>query len=189
MEEQVPPRQKACAAICGRVASQVASWPTPVEMVQIALACSTRQPAELLQFMFSRGLARAATAKAADLAVKEEEWAALFGTASRPSGVGAVGALQREPELQEGVLKIQNALRCTVAETAQGQAWARPWTRTAAFLAMHTDEHEQLITHSVGNIVRADCRRLDDLRAEIEDSNWDTVLLASVVSALAAAVQ
>ena len=189
MEEQVPPRQKACAAICERVARQVAGWPTSVEMVQIALACSTRKPAELLQFMFSRHLAQAAIAKAPELAVKKEEWVALFGTASRPSGVGAVSAVQCEPGLKEGILKIQNALRCTVAETAQGQAWARPWTRTAAFLAMHTDEHEQLITFSVGNIVRADFRRLEDFRAEIEESSWDTMLLASVVSALAAAVQ
>ena len=181
-------RQQAVADIRARVGEHVATWVADAECVQISLAASTREPAELLAFLFKPAVAKAAARKIKELSMSLEEWSALFGSMARPTKTTSLEKVVAEPKFVQSVNTLQNALRCTVGEAAQGTAWARAWTRSCCYLAMHNELHEECIATCLGSVVRADSRRLEELRVAIDDTGLDTMLLGQMLVALADSV-
>lgn len=178
-------RQQAMAAIRGRAQQYVGSWVKDSECVQIALASATREPGEMLEFLFSKATARLAAAHTKHLAITAGEWGALFGAHARPTRTGTMDALITDVDFQSSVTQMQNALRCTVGERSIGESWGRNWTRAACIFAMHTEGHEDLLASSLGSVVKADSRRLDDYRSELEEEGMDTMFVGQVLVALA----
>jgi len=181
-------RQRAVADIRQRVAENVASWLSDTECVELALAASTREPAELLGFLFKPQLARAAAPKLKLLAITLDEWAALFGSTARPTKTTLLERVLQEDKFVSSVKTLQNALRCTIGEEAQGSTWSRAWTKASCYVGMHSETHEECIAVCLGNVVRADSRRLEELRVIIDDDGLETMLLGQMLSALADSV-
>ena len=181
-------RQAAVAGIRARVQEHVGSWLGDAEAVQVALACATRDPGELLDYVASREAARRAKANAGTLAITSAELTALFGSAATPAKGAPISAVVATSGFKTEEAKLGAALRCTVAETGPSAAWARPCCRLACHYAMNMPRHEEALHIALGGLVRADSRRLDDLRADVEEAGPDQMLLALAVVAMGESV-
>jgi hypothetical protein len=178
-------RQACVHAIRSRVNEHVADWLGDTACMQLALCASTRGGDELLEFVLKPNVAKIAIREAPKVALSQDEWNVLFGFKAIPSKTGHFEKVQRDKTFAQSVERIQNALRCTVGESGQGAMWQRTWTKAACTLALHTESHEEWVASSLGNVVRADLRRLEDLRCTMEDEGMETMMLAEVVQALA----
>lgn len=181
-------RQAAVAGIKARVQEHVGSWLSDAEAVQVALACATRDPDELLDYVTSREAARRAKAGAKALAITSAELTALFGSSATPAKGKPVASVAALPAFKAEGARLGAALRCTVAENGPSAAWAKPCCRLACHFAMHMQKHEEALHIALGGLVRADSRRLDDLRADVEDAGPDLMLLALTVVGLSESV-
>ena len=178
-------RQAAARAICVRVRESVAGWLTDRMCMQVAICASMRTCDELLSFLLKAHVARGAVAASKTLLLSPSEWDALFGHQASPCQTSPLADVRADPRFVHSCGRVQSALRCTVGESGQGALWQRPLTKAACALAMHMDRYEEFITSSLGNVVRADLRRLEDLRCTMEDEGVDVVLVAQLVQALA----
>ena len=76
----------------------------------------------------------------------------------------------------------------TIAENEQAAAYARAWTRGLCFLALHFEHSDHAIQACLGTIVRADTRRLEDLRCEIDDVGPNVMLVSRLILAVSDAI-
>lgn len=186
--EAVAARQQTLLAVRQRAAAALGTWMKDEELLQAALACTLRRPADVLDFMFNAAVARVAKQKQKTLSVSLEEWGMLFGSGSRPIRIDHVEKMQQDSNYTTQVDRVKTALRCTVNEQTQGSAWASPWTRTACLVAMHVDANERFLAGCLTNVVSADSRRLEDLRCELDDEGMPVLMMCEVLSALARSV-
>lgn len=191
-------RQRVLMDVRSRVHQNIGSWLKDFECVQISICASLKDPKETLDFLFRREVASMCLEKRQQIAITLHEWAALYGAVTT-EGAAAVAAatgagkayienLTHDCEFKSIIKRIEAALRCSTEEGDLKKTWAHPLTKAACVLAMHTDDHENLISSSIGSIVRADHRRLEELRSEIDDVDRDVIMIASVIAALAEAV-
>ena len=178
-------RVTAVAAIRARVAERIGPWVKDPECVQMALASAMREPGEMLEFLFSRTVAKEAHKNAKSIAMTIGEWGALVGSQSRVTKPAPVEVLCDDKAFKAGIQQVQNALRCTVEERDIAPTWSRAVTKTACVLAMHTENHEDFLESALGSVVKADARRLDDLRETLEQEGTDTMAMAAAIVALA----
>jgi hypothetical protein len=181
-------RQAALVAIRARVGEYVGGWLRDDECVQVVIASSMRCNKEVIEFLFKPNVARDASKALSALAITPEEWVALFGYMARPTRGAQLERLALEDGFRANTVKIQNALRTTVGEETQGQAWSRGWTQAACMAAMHAGMYEEFVSACLGNVVRADLRRMEDLQTELDDSGADTMLLGQLLGALSESV-
>lgn len=118
----------------------------------------------------------------------DTEFSALFGTDAHPLRTTALETVFGDATFTRAVGRLQKALRCTTAEALQAKAWMNPFTKTACLLAIHATQFEDHVSSCLGNIVRADLRRLEDLQNELDDEGADVMLLGQVVVALSSSV-
>jgi hypothetical protein len=172
--------ETALSGVCQRAAA-VAPWLTKAECVQLSMCLATSYASDFVAFLFNGSVQRAAAAAPA-LAMSVAEFEALFGIEVRAPCGSTFEEVAKE--IDEASCQLQHALRCTLAETAQGAAWQRARTRLAAHFSMHTPLHDEFLRGSLGSLVCSDCRRLDDLRADLEDAGADVVTASRVIVAL-----
>lgn len=181
-------RQCAVAAIRARSTAVVGSWLKDSDCLQLALAATMRSAPDIMEFMFNRVVAKTALASAKAIAVTDEEWAALFGSIARPTRGLLMEKTTEEGTFVEYIARLQNALRCTIGERAQSAVWSRSWSKAACLLAMHVELHEEYLSICLGNVVRGDSRRLEDLRAELDDDGTEVMLVSQVIQSLSESV-
>jgi hypothetical protein len=157
-------RQRAVSDIRTRVVKVAGTWLSTAECVQVALACATREPENVLGVLFNPRVSAAATANATMLAITHDEWQSLYGVSARQTRPGTVDAVLAEPVVAATVDRLCNALRCTLLEPQQSRGWQSSWRRLVCFASLHTaSEAELFIDASLGGLVRSDARRLEDL--------------------------
>lgn len=181
-------RVQAVLQIKSRVAEHVGSWLSDHEAVSIAIAAATRVSEETLEYLFSPVVAKKAIEKTKTLAATADEWDALFGADTRPLRVSPLEPLGRDAEFAQAVKDVGDALRTTVEEAEQKQIWGRQMTQAACTIAMHIDQHETYVSSCMGNIVRSDLRRLEDLQCKLEDDGPDAMLIGCTLTALSKCV-
>ena len=201
-------RQQAVANIRARVCEHVASWLTDPECVQVALSASTREPDELagrrrgLPVQAERGedggaqdhpsrVGACCPAAHRDHTRRVER--VVWSMARSPTKTSLLEKVVEEKFVQAVATRswlrgVGRTLRCTIGEQAQGSIWARAWTKSCCYLAMHNETHEECIATCLGNVVRADSRRLEELRVAIDDEGLETMLLGQMLVALADSV-
>lgn len=181
-------RVQAVSQIKARVAEHVGSWLADHEAVAVAIAAATRVAEEALEYLCKPVVAKKAIEKAKALAVTADEWDALFGAEARPLRVTSLESLSRDSEFAQAVKDVGEALRTTVEETEQKQIWSRQVTQAACTIAMHVEQHETYVSSCLGNIVRSDLRRLEDLQCKLEDEGPDAMLIGTTLTALSKCV-
>jgi len=139
----------------------------------------------MLEFLFSGTVAKEALKHSKGLMMTIGEWNALFGAHSRANRTTPVEELCAAECFQQPIRNVQGALRCTVEERDIAPQWARPVTKAACVFAMHTENHEDFLESALGSVVKADARRLDDLREQLEQEGTDTMTMAAAIVALA----
>ena len=55
-------------------------------------------------------------------------------------------------------------------------------------VALYTDSTEEIISAVLGGLVKADARRLDDVRSDVEDSDTEHVGLCQMIMSLSASI-
>ena len=158
------------------------------ECVQLAMASSMREKSDITDFLFKPVVARAAAEASDTLSMTVDEWSALFGAPARPTRGMKLEKLTTDEGFRTGTAKISNAIRTTVGERAQGEIWARGWTQAACMAAMHATAYEEFVSACLGNVVRADLRRMEDLQTELDEAGVDTMLLGQLLGALSESV-
>ena len=171
-----------------RVHRFVGSWLSDDECMQIALCCNTREPEDILSFLFNTNVRRSALKNVRELALTASEWTACFGVDSRANRDGGLGQVVKDADFVKKAEKLASALRCTISEPMQNASWQRPWTKAAALLSVHSEDPEPMLTSTLGDLVRADLRRLEDLRLEMEEKGVETMLLSQLVVGIAKSV-
>lgn len=159
------------------------------DCVALCLAASLpRDREELFGVLLNNNLCRVAVQCADALSIKEEEWKMLFGRESELTTESHAHAMLGEAGFSEHANAISAALRCSLTEPMSSTAWKRPTSKVSCYVALYTDSSEDFISHVLGGLVRADTRRLDDVRSGVEDGDTDHMLLCKGVLALAASV-
>lgn len=181
-------RQRTLTDVRTRVHTHVGTWLNDHECIQVALCASLREAEEATEFLFRKEVAKATLEKKRQLALNLHEWDALFGAPAVATNPASVERLAADGEFKSMLERLGTALRCTTEEKELKQTWGRGWTKAACVIAMHTDSHEDLVASSVGSVVRADSRRLEELRNEIDDDEAETMMLSSAIVALSQAI-
>lgn len=178
----------AVAQIRNRVGPVVGRWMRDDEYLQVALASATRSHTDLVEFLFNAQVAKAASKEFKTMAITPLEWEALYGWKARPTKSNMLENTVMEPTFVNLSAKLQNSLRTTISEREQQQVWSRSWAKAACLLATHVESHEAFLSTTLGNLVRGDLRRLEDLRTELDDGGIDVMLVGQIVASLAESV-
>lgn len=186
--EAIQARLAAVAQIRNRVGPVVGRWMRDDEYLQVALASATRSHTDLVEFLFNAQVARAASKDFKTMAITPLEWEALYGWKARPTKSNMLENTVMEPTFVNLSVKLQNSLRTTISEREQQQVWSRSWAKAACLLATHVESHEAFLSTTLGNLVRGDLRRLEDLRTELDDGGIDVMLVGQIVASLAESV-
>lgn len=181
-------RAKAVADIRQRVGNALGSWLSDEESLLVSIASGIRQAPELLDYLLNPTLAKRAKQNVKATTMTAEEWVYLFGPEARPTRTQKLDRAVSQKAFEANTEKLRAALRCTVEEAVQKAVWARTWTKASCFVALHVHEPEVVLGSCLNSIVRADLRRIEDLRADIDDAGIQTMMLAEVMEALAQSV-
>ena len=166
-------RERATTVMCARVDDRMA--------LQVVTACAMREPNELIGFLLPQHQAKRVMTYKTELALTTAEWTAIFGKEAPPLREGSVSTVVKSEDFRFALTRMSAALRCTVGEAEQSRAYARGWTQALCYIGMHLEDPDSAMEASLGTIVRADARRLEDLRAQIDDDGIDTMLMVKML--------
>jgi hypothetical protein len=169
------------------------------EALSIALMSGSVEAASLLDYASERTVRTDSTAATAKLALTDAEFVVLFGTpdpaAPRPRPGTAdhqrrLAEYEALPESKRLREQLEGALTTTLLEGAQRGAWrASAVIRVAAQVALcRASDAAGCVSSVVGGMVRADSRRLDDLKNNVEDRGIDIMTTTQAMWALASSV-
>lgn len=182
-------RAAVVAELRARVTKKLSSAVEDRDCVALCIAaCLPRDREELFGVLLNNNLCKTATGCADELAVTDAEWKALFGRESRTATEAHAAAVLREKGFGSHAVAISSALRCSLTEPEYAASWQRATSKVSCYVALYTDSSEEFIAHVLGGLVRADTRRLDEVRCTAEDEETDQLLLCKGVLALALSV-
>lgn len=182
--EQSQQRTFVLAALKERVAKIATHRLDDRQVLQMAIACSMREPADVLGMLFPPRVAHAAKENASKTGITVHEWNTIFGNDSHPlQDIGPHAAVQSQ-EFRDSLAAIGIALRCTTAETQQKQRWQRSWNQALCYIATHLNDPDPAIEAAIGTVVRSDTRRLEELYSLIDDNGCNTMLVTRIIIAI-----
>lgn len=177
------------AELRNRVEKNLSTTLVDTDCVSVCIAAAfPRDRDEILGFLLNSALSKRASNSADALALQEGEWAALFGKGSVLLRESTLLSMTNEPEFKEHAASLSDALRCSLTESVSKAAWQKASCKLSCYVSLYTDSSEEWVSHVIGGLVKADTRRLDDVRCGIEDSETDHMLLSRAVNALASCV-
>ena len=164
--------------------------------LSVALAAGCVEADELLEFLLEGQVRSAALAQRARLRLVDAQFQAIFASAPivlcrREAPLQRVAALFARPEAAALLRAVEQALVVTLLEAEPKARWERaPAVRLAAVLGVvRADDPTHACLEAVlGGLVAADKRKVEDLKAEIEDDGLDILLVAEAVRVLVACV-
>ena len=171
---------------------------TDHDALVVAITCGMEEAHALLEYSQSRGVRADTLAHASRLRLSDDEFCALFGTPdpssaqARHPGNAPQRLVEYEslPEAAAMRARLEAALGTTLGEGAQRGAWAaNPAIRVAAQVALcRSTDARACLASVLGGMVRADERRVEDLKTSVEDAGLDIMVTAQAIAALAASV-
>lgn len=175
--------------IVNRVRGAVSGNVVDSDCLAVSVACSLPKDRDEVVGLVLNGRCYAQAVESADsIALTSEEWETLFGkdaVATRDCGMSAVAS--SKPFLPHATA-IAAALRCSLSEPVAAASWQRSMSKISCYVSLYSDSCEQWINTVLGELVRADARRLDDVRSSAEDNDTDHLMLSQCVLAMAGSV-
>jgi hypothetical protein len=175
-----PLRDRVCKVAGSRLEERLA--------LQLSIACAMRESGDLVEFIAPRHVAAAVLERCGELAMTPEEWGGVFGHHLVPLREGGVAEAVRSSEFVSEIEALGEALRCTVSEPEQGSRYARAWGRALCYVGMHLSESDLALESVLGNVVRADGRRIEEMRERLDTDGSNTILIAKIIQALSDSV-
>jgi hypothetical protein len=152
--------------------------------VQVALVASCKERQDLVSTLFPPRDARVLTVKVLDeCRLSAEQFGAIvrFCTVnSKPR----VTELSKADHARGLIESMEGALSCTLEESRQKQHWGNPAVRVAAALALNFEDPQPFVDSCVWTVVRADHRRLEELRRNVESAPAPLFLLTESIEAM-----
>lgn len=181
-------RANVIAKIRERMVAHVSERLTDRQAIQLAVSSAMRDSGDIIEWSLPAPLAKAALRKLPTIKISTDEWATLFGASTQPIRDGGLGKVVGSPEFIPQALALQNALKTTIGEREQKAAWERPWCRALIYVSMHMEFADDALVAVLGTVIRADGRRIEDLRAQIDDNGPETVLVTACIESLSASL-
>ena len=153
------------------------------------LSCLHKNQDDILSFILNPNLAKIAINNVNKLALTNTDWAELFSKdVINTQETKLMNDVVNNPEFIRVTNMLQNALRCSLMEESCKIAWAKKYCALSCYVALHTNNSQEWISNSIGDIVKADTRRLEDVRFEIEEESTNYMLLINAIIALSRCV-
>lgn len=182
MDATTVKRKEIIDAIRNRVCSAMGLTLTTKEALAVSLAATaTRDREVVFGMLLNTTQTKIATRSSDSIAPTDAEWASLFETTPNIACDGTLARFSTDNTFSKYHQQLESALRCSLVEEKSKMAWSKPLTKAACYLALHSEDTETRIKACLGVLVRADSRRLDDVRSGIEDGEVDHMLLSKVV--------
>lgn len=180
------PRAAIVSAMRVRVTKHLTSTLSDADCVAVCIASRfIRDRDEVFSVLLNNNLCKLVSPCADNLAILPQEWAILFGQNSSFTTETPLSKVIANESFKTAIESMSNALRCSLTEAGAKAAWERAPSRLGCYLALYTDHTEEFVAKVLGGLVRADTRRLDDVRSTLEDEATDWMLLSMSVIALA----
>ena len=133
------------------------------ELWEIALFAGCNDAQELIEYAFCRRTASELADKLGDVSLTNREWDMAFS-----GGTWDTASLTADLNTSATIENVKHALVCTLQEHEQSRRWACPINRMLVYIALHSkDDTEKRVESVLGELVRTDTRKLDDVRADI----------------------
>lgn len=153
--------------------------------IRVALVASCRDRDDLVQTLFSQRDARSLTPDVLDgCRLSAEQFGAIARFCVTNSSVNA-NNLVSEDHAQDAIFSIESALRCTLEEDRQCSHWQKAAVRVSCALAMYFEEPLAFVDSCVWGVVRADNRRLEEVRRAVESVPVPLLFVGGCIEALA----
>lgn len=179
----------ALAAVRDRVARHISVPVSDAEALKIGFTCAIVESDALLELSHTRVVQAEANAHRRELAITADEFAVLLDdnslNATRRLGLtNALSEDEQDPARQAQSEAVRGALRLTLNERTQHELWkSNPRVRMRAMLAMlREDDHVACLEHALGEVLKSDHRRIDDMRSATEEEGIDIMSVAQLIS-------
>lgn len=155
------------------------------EVLMVGLAASCGNGKDVIELLVDRRVAKELCAlKTVDIGMTFPEFSSLFAN-FRPVRTDAIAPVLGDAAFKRFVSSVQQQLACTIEERDQKQAWSQALVRVLVYVAVHSEfDTEERVGCAIGGVVRADLRRLEDLRAAHEGDAMDVLSVGSSIAAL-----
>lgn len=170
--------------IISRVRTHVNSTLTNEMCLQIAIASSMRESESTIGFLTSHQMSKLVNSNRQALKLSDAEWSTLFGSHISPNDDTKFNSLVSNAGFTDQTKKIENALRLTILEHDQSAAWKKSWCKAVLYIAMHLENSDAALLSSLGTIIKADQRRIEDLVTEIDDKGVETLVFVKSIEAV-----
>lgn len=177
------------ASVRDRVRRFISVPSSDTEALMICFICSTVESDALLELSHSRVVRTEALAHCDALAITPDEFNVLLNdeclSASRKYNLTSA-LLEEEVDAERKQQRdaLEGALKLTLKEQAQSDLWeASPRVRARVALSvLRKLDHVDCMQQALGEVLRSDLRRVDDLRADTEANGIDIMSVAALIS-------
>lgn len=183
------------SAVRERVRKHISVPSSDTEALKICFLCSTVESDALLELSHSRVVRTEARTHCETLAITPDEFNALLddealNQSRRFNLTTALVDDETDTERQQQRERIESALKLTLAEPRQRELWeSSPRVRTRVALAIvRKHGHVHCMQHALGEVLRSDLRRVDDLRSDTEEIGIDIMSVAALISTVCAQI-
>ena len=151
----------------------------------MSLAASCHNATGLIEYLCDRNLAKEILRlELSTVAMQLQEFQHLFGS-FRPIRHDPVTNVLGDNAFKSFADSLQTGLQCTIAERDQRLAWSMGPVKVLTYVSLHAEfDTEERVGVALGGVVRADMRRLEDLRASYEGNGMDVMSVASAIVSL-----
>lgn len=197
----------ALARVRERTKHHISVMMSDTDALTIALTCATMERDALLELSHDRIVATEASRSAGRLQLTCDEFNELFcsptsasvkSTLATRRDLATVQAAAAALQLQDDLVEtkalhaaIADALRTTLAESAQKAVWSKARARRLIVLTLlREDDADALacLRYILGEVVGSDLRRWEDLREEQRVEGLDLMLVSETLAAVAGTV-
>ena len=161
--------------ICQRVRSVTRSTTTDSDCLQISIASSMRDAEAVIGLMVSHHMSKLILKNQDTLKITHTEWQQLFEMSISPIQDNGMASFVDTPSFKSHAAKIEDALRLTFQEDEQSRLWKKPWHKLVVYISMHLDFADDALLKSVGTIIKADQRKIEDYMNNIDDNGVETM--------------
>lgn len=181
-------RSEALKAIKRRVWKTISTNVKDIDCLAVAVAAALpRDREEIIGFILDNNTSNSALRNADSIRITEQEWNILFGLGSLSCRDGRAAQIVSKASFAAHANLIHTALRCTLTEASAQASWSRPLSKLSCFVSLYTDSTETMLYSTLGQLISADVRRLDDVRSAVEEQETDHMLLCECILAMASA--
>jgi len=176
-------------AVRERVRRLISVPASDAEALKICFLCATVESDALLELSHARVVRAEARANSSALALTPDEFDALLDddALNQTRKFNLTAALAEDENDAERLRQrsaIEAALKLTLAEKQQRDLWeSSPRTRTRVTLAtLRKEGHVSCMQHALGEVLKSDLRRIEDLRYDTEEVGIDIMSVAALIT-------